>query len=77
MLPPAALYALVALQPVLQRRAVLMPDMVREAWEDQSQHKADQEVNGRTVQVCVCVRFRVRVCERVCVCDVMYARTHT
>ena len=52
-----------------------MPDMVREAWEDQSQHKADQEVNGRTVQVCVYVC--VYVCESVCVCDVMYARTHT
>ena len=56
-----------------------MPDMVLEAWEDQSRHKADQEVSGRTVQVCVCVcvRVRVRVFERVRVCDVMYARTHT
>ena len=44
-----------------------MPDMVREAWEDQSLHKADQKVNGRTVQVCVCVRVRVRVCENECV----------
>ena len=30
---------------------VLMLNMVREAWEDRARHKADQEVNGRTVEV--------------------------
>ena len=47
--------------------------MVREAWEDQSLHKADQEVNGRTVQVCVCVCMCAYVCVYVCERVFVYA----